>query len=634
MRPVVHMATKAVGSTPTITKRRRIAEGSDPAWSISQLRAAGMVSPTLAKKVLDTIDPTDQSTLVRALMLRDRLLLAVANNEFSALTAILKSAAQIEVSRRTLELSGLPHFLRDLSLWRKSQNPGDELMASALRQKWQKALAGSGRLQPLNAQGFPIWKVFRAIAFAEKVALLTEELFKAVKVPLSIQSLREIATVLLINGFEALYQLEGISRFDIEELFLLPAQRTAVSQALLLAEGVLVPCSVPMQGSVEKLESEHGSADVMAAKFSLAVINVLEENNDSVAVNFGLTPESVKVKPTAAIKQLALAKHQGCGVDQLLEDKVQLLLAESSRASLPSVCSALRAWHAFATDVLGYTSIATLPPSCDEHVLMFLTIFRCPKTAANSVNAIVWICTVVPFSMHWRSSRVSKALVGVKKKSIRIFGLAIKLQLIMTTPMLLQLVGLASTLGWPSSFVTMAVVAWWFLLRLPSELPDLTKGAVGHLYALPQDIAGSIWIHEGRAQLRLRKRKHKPGGSWMQRPCVCTITPTICPVHVIEKHILDFEQEKLVFDIGLPQFMALLRRGMALLGVPHAHQYTTKCFRAGHANEMAKNSFTLGQIMQMGEWKSRAVLSYIDEDAVEQNTFLSHALDAESEDDC
>jgi hypothetical protein len=37
--------------------------------------------------------------------------------------------------------------------------------------------------------------------------------------------------------------------------------------------------------------------------------------------------------------------------------------------------------------------------------------------------------------------------------------------------------------------------------------------------------------------------------------------------------------------------------------------------------------------MQMGEWKSKAVLSYIDEEAVELSTFLIQALDAESEDD-
>jgi hypothetical protein len=107
----------------------------------------------------------------------------------------------------------------------------------------------------------------------------------------------------------------------------------------------------------------------------------------------------------------------------------------------------------------------------------------------------------------------------------------------------------------------------------------------------------------------------------------------MCPVHVVERHLSQYDHELLVFDIGVHEFMSLLRRGLALLGVPHAHQYTTTCFRAGHANEMAKNGFTLEFIMQMGEWKSKAVLSYIDEEAVEQSTFLIQALDAESEDD-
>jgi hypothetical protein len=297
-----HWLSLAPMAAKQMPKRRRLVEGSDPAWTISQLKAAGVVSPLLAKKVLDSIDVSDQSSLVRALMLRDKILLAVANEEFSALTAVLKSAAQIVVSRRVLELSGLPHFLRDLSLWRKSTNHGDELLASAIRQKWQKALASSEKLQPLHSQGFPVWRGFRAIAFAEKVAFLTEELFKAIKVPLSIQSLREVATVLLINGFESIHQLDGISRFDVEQLFLLPSQRTAVSQAISVSTGTMVQNRVPMQGFEEKLELATGSAEVFAAKFASSVIEILEKNNDSLAVEFGVTPETAKVKPTTAIK--------------------------------------------------------------------------------------------------------------------------------------------------------------------------------------------------------------------------------------------------------------------------------------------------------------------------------------------
>jgi hypothetical protein len=131
--------------------------------------------PLLAKNVLDSIAVSDQSSLVRALLQRDMFLLAVANEVFSTFTAVLKSAAKIVVSRRVLELSGLPHFLRDLSLWRKSPNEGDELLASAIRQKWQKALASSEKLQPLHSQGFPVWRGFRAIAFAEQVAFQSDQ---------------------------------------------------------------------------------------------------------------------------------------------------------------------------------------------------------------------------------------------------------------------------------------------------------------------------------------------------------------------------------------------------------------------------------------------------------------------------
>ena len=64
-----------------------------------------------------------------------------------------------------------------------------------------------------------------------------------------------------------------------------------------------------------------------------------------------------------------------------------------------------------------------------------------------------------------------------------------------------------------------------------------------------------------------------------------------------------------------------------------ALDFTTKCFRAGHANQLAKDGKPLGAIMDMGEWRSRAVLAYIDIEAVEANTFLSSAVDAESDED-
>ena len=50
-------------------------------------------------------------------------------------------------------------------------------------------------------------------------------------------------------------------------------------------------------------------------------------------------------------------------------------------------------------------------------------------------------------------------------------------------------------------------------------------------------------------------------------------------------------------------------------------------FRAGHATCLAKEGKSLGRILQAGEWKSAAFLSYVDEDAVDSSEFSNLVLD-------
>ena len=63
------------------------------------------------------------------------------------------------------------------------------------------------------------------------------------------------------------------------------------------------------------------------------------------------------------------------------------------------------------------------------------------------------------------------------------------------------------------------------------------------------------------------------------------------------------------------------------LKVEAPNEYTFKMFRAGHATSLAAEGKSLGHILKAGEWKSTAVLSYIDEDAVDASQFLSLVLD-------
>ena len=55
--------------------------------------------------------------------------------------------------------------------------------------------------------------------------------------------------------------------------------------------------------------------------------------------------------------------------------------------------------------------------------------------------------------------------------------------------------------------------------------------------------------------------------------------------------------------------------------------YTLKMFRAGHATELAKSGKSVGDILQVGEWRSAAFLAYVDEDLVDAAQILDHVLE-------
>ena len=62
-----------------------------------------------------------------------------------------------------------------------------------------------------------------------------------------------------------------------------------------------------------------------------------------------------------------------------------------------------------------------------------------------------------------------------------------------------------------------------------------------------------------------------------------------------------------------------------------------KAWRAGRATSMAAAGDSLGKILDHGEWRSKAVLAYIDESQVDATRLLMDSLEAsdrEDEDPC
>ena len=68
-------------------------------------------------------------------------------------------------------------------------------------------------------------------------------------------------------------------------------------------------------------------------------------------------------------------------------------------------------------------------------------------------------------------------------------------------------------------------------------------------------------------------------------------------------------------------------RVLACLKVANPELFTLKMFRAGHATELAQSGKSIGDILQAGEWRGAAFLSYVDEDLVDAAQILDHAID-------
>ena len=79
--------------------------------------------------------------------------------------------------------------------------------------------------------------------------------------------------------------------------------------------------------------------------------------------------------------------------------------------------------------------------------------------------------------------------------------------------------------------------------------------------------------------------------------------------------------------------LKLLRARLNRLDVPFHESYETKDFRRGHARDLArKPNTTLKEIMQMGQWRSSALLKYLDLDEIETECVVeAHIAESESD---
>ena len=175
------------------------------------------------------------------------------------------------------------------------------------------------------------------------------------------------------------------------------------------------------------------------------------------------------------------------------------------------------------------------------------------------------------------------------------------------------------------------LVAYTFLLRVPSEALPITRGDVNTL------MVGQAVIYlenEKTLALRLKCRKNKPRGGILRRGCICTADSRTCPVHTLWHKFLE------PMEIGTQPWGSIsastarnhLRETLERLAVPNAGSYGTHDLRRGHAKDMQLSGASLAQILAAGEWKSRAVATYVDLERLEHDLALEAAMHSDDED--
>ena len=139
----------------------------------------------------------------------------------------------------------------------------------------------------------------------------------------------------------------------------------------------------------------------------------------------------------------------------------------------------------------------------------------------------------------------------------------------------------------------------------------------------------AVWVDQQKQLcIRLRVRKNRPQGSLLRRPCSCPVNGRqMCVVHRTQGHLCGRAQGTKLFTSTPAQMLASLRSILASLHVEHPEEYTLKTFRAGHATVLASEGKSIGTILQAGEWRSAAFLSYVDLDVVDASQFLEDVLD-------
>ena len=335
---------------------------------------------------------------------------------------------------------------------------------------------------------------------------------------------RYLALQLALRGFDSPESLEGLETADIAEVLKTPWDTTVLQRAITAATELGVKRRIRVAATLAEQSVTRVSQNTARAELILEELDPkqLDAGWEKVVKQLDrVLQQSNDAKPMEMVRAASRAAQSGFPVAELLQQKQALTMLESRRASLGSIRSTLKAWHFFALCVLGYAEeLFTLPPLQSEHVRCWGELFKNKNTAITYITNLAWCCRLVGASTAWQDDTLKVWIAGARKKDLRTGVLQSVVQFVLSWEMVMQLVSyFDSQLLFEFSMATLFY--WFFLCRVQSEGIVVVKGNPNFVDEIPAGVNNAAWVAGRWAHFRLRKRKHRPRGSWLKQCCSC-----------------------------------------------------------------------------------------------------------------
>ena len=302
---------------------------------------------------------------------------------------------------------------------------------------------------------------------------------------------------------------------------------------------------------------------------------------DGALARFGASRAGVSAGPRAAISDLQAVLGSESERQEWIDSAWNAAVLGNNLHTRASIKAGLRCWFAFSVAVLHVRADRALPPSV-RGLVSWSLVFKCAGTFANYVSHVKIGCLLagVPIDV-FEHPVVKRARAAVASRGLH----ASRPRHFVRHALLERLVRLASAAAAAEQWRYLWIVAYAFLLRVPSEAIPLRAGDPG----VPAAWQAGLFVHGEEMRLRLRTRKNRRQGSLLSRRCWCADSSATCPVHALGPWLARHRRGEPLFPlVSSASALCELRRALRILGVPDAAQYCTHDFRRGHAEAPAR----------------------------------------------